>query len=161
MNRIAVSCALLLAVATFGRLASAQCQSDADCKGERVCVNGQCVVPGSASATPEPAPAPAPAPAAAPAPAPAPAPVQPAAAPPPAPRPRPTALDIQPFGKVYGEFAAMVGIGSWGQKRMKASDNDDDDAINDMGIEKRTGENLHPNSKQNSSAKTRPAEWTR
>jgi hypothetical protein len=101
--------ALLIAAATFlvGATVAAQCETDVDCKGDRICENGTCVeaptgvIPG---ATPPPAPQPAPQPAPAPAPQPA---VPPAAAPPP--------VDTTGwFDKGYGEISVPFVFHGWG-----------------------------------------------
>lgn len=68
----AVAAAVLSALALSPRLAHADCSKDTDCKGSRVCVQGQCVnpPPGSAATVAPPAAAPVAATAAAPAPPP-------------------------------------------------------------------------------------------
>lgn len=71
MNKALWHAATLVALVSRPTLAYAQCANDAECKGDRICENGTCVVP------PEPA-APAPDPAA---PAPPPAPAAPVPAP--------------------------------------------------------------------------------
>jgi hypothetical protein len=110
MRRIYVGAMVIGGSMLVGKSALAQCQRDTDCKGARVCLNGQCVDRPAAAPAPAPAPMPAPQPAYAPQPqpgyAPAPQP-QPGYAPQPQPgyAPQPTA----PPGAGAGA-AAGVGV---------------------------------------------------
>jgi hypothetical protein len=116
MKRLAIVCAVSLAVAAYSRLGAAQCKIDTECKGDRVCENGQCVTPAAA----------------APAPAAAGAPIAPYRA------ARPRSLPIEAFKKGYLEFDVMIGIGSWGQKRIKSDRSSIQDQIDAAGLDSRT-----------------------
>ena len=121
MKRLAISCSLALAVATYGRIGEAQCKADTDCKGDRICENGQCVAPA--------VPSPLPAVAASSAPTPAAAPARRAAL--------PKSGPIEPFGKGYFEFDVMIGISAWGQKKVKSDDPAVQDNIENQGLDAR------------------------
>ena len=58
MKRFVSSLVLGLAVSFMASNAKAQCQYDTQCKGDRICVKGECVSPGDAKAAAKPAPAP-------------------------------------------------------------------------------------------------------
>jgi hypothetical protein len=118
MKRLAISCAVALAVVAHGRLGVAQCKTDIDCKGDRICENARCVTPPTASAAPVAA-----------------------ATTAPTPRPaikRPKPGPITAFGKGYLEFNVMIGIGSWGQKRVKSDDPNVQTLIEDNGVDSRS-----------------------
>jgi hypothetical protein len=55
MTRATLVCLTLVSALLYGRVSLAQCHSNADCKGNRICVNGVCTAPG---VQPQPAPAP-------------------------------------------------------------------------------------------------------
>lgn len=124
MKRFAISCTIALAVTAIARPGAAQCKTDVDCKGDRICENGQCVTP-AAPVAPAPV-APAPATVASPAPKPA------------FNRNRPKSRPIAVFEWGYLEFDVMIGIGSWGQKRIKSDESDIQDAFEDAGIDSRS-----------------------
>jgi len=121
MKRFSVSCVLVLTIVAYSQISAAQCATDTDCKGERVCENGQCVMP-----PPPPAPAPAPAP--------APVYTQPTPVytqPAPAPAPVVPRGPIQSFQKGYGEISFLMGISSWG-KATEAWEEDGEDQFEDV-----------------------------
>jgi hypothetical protein len=120
MKRLAIPCAVALAVAAYGRLGAAQCKNDSNCKGDRICENGQCVSPPAGQAATAPISTASSAPRS-----------QPAVA-----RPKPG--PIAAFGKGYLEFNVMIGIGSWGQKRVKSDDSTVQDLIESNGVDSRS-----------------------
>ena len=124
MKRFVISCTIALAVTAIARPGAAQCKTDIDCKGDRICENGQCVTPAAPVA---PAPV-------------APAPVA-AASPAPAPRPvftPPKSRPIAAFEKMYLELDVMIGIGAWGQKKIESGDSAVQDGIEDTNVDSRS-----------------------
>jgi len=95
MKRLALALIIIATVALQGAAASAQCTKDTDCKGNRICQNGECVAPAPAPPPPSgynPAPAPAPAP-----------------APPPEPR-----GPVNYFQSGYATIALLLSFHGWG-----------------------------------------------
>lgn len=117
MRRLVIALAIA-GIAALGALdAAAQCTKDTDCKGNRVCQNGECVDPG-----PGPAPAPAPAPASGYV---APTTSYTAPAPAPAPPPQPRG-PISSFQSGYATIGLLLSFHGWGGYTETWEDIDED-----------------------------------
>jgi hypothetical protein len=120
MKRLAISCAVALAVAFHARIGAAQCTNDSNCKGDRICENGRCVTPPAAQATTAPISTAGSAPA-----------IRPA-------KRLPKSGPIEAFGKGYVELNVTIGFGSWGQKKVKSDDSAIQNGIETTGVDSRS-----------------------